>query len=351
MLRAIGFFVFLCIAIIAAEDCYSQEESKSTIPPGGVIRKEIDRLGDRVGVVGERDMRPIGAMSQPGYFPNGGLAFESNYTNAMSTPADDSDQWLLALWGPSNDPTTQQWFKAFESDEHLTPFVAPDPSNSGKAWAHWNFYRADDGTQLWRFRDYKIDPSAMPCITLNPPRNGHFGNPVIVVDRFELKTMNPASVQKRIQRSVKAWTDNLQVSAQPPTKDGSGSQWNSLQQNPYGSQVQSATDYWNQQISQCRPNDLNCPMNRIPPAQPFDPKFPTNGPGGGGVMYFLERNAGLLLVAALLAVIIALYLKNNPDMLKNTKPQNPTPAATPADLQRQIDALKAAAEAAAIPKP
>lgn len=218
---------------------------------------EIARWGDRVVVAGE------------GHRDGG----EMLYSAAVATPADDSDQWFITIWGSSRDAATAQLVKAFERDPHLAAFVAPPPGEGKRPWAHFNVYFADNSTQRWRFARHGIDLAGpFPVITVQPPLNGQFGNPKLVVDRIPANEIpSPAKLRQRIQASLALYCKKLQESVNSPravlakaTKYASGHEQDPV---PGGDRAPAG-------------DDVSFPWGPdAPPQQPaFSPQWPVNGP-------------------------------------------------------------------------
>lgn len=288
--------------------CHGQEPPT----PAGKFNNEVDwaevqRWGDRVTVSGEG--------------PRAGS--EVMFSQAMAPPALDDDQWFLTLWGTSTDPITKTWLKAFEVDPYLTPFIAePPPEAKRKAWAHFNFYKSDDPTQSWRFRDFKIeDASELPIVTVQAPRNGRFGKPTVIIDRINLKQVGgPAGFKKRLSDTVSLWCRKLQQSGyQPPITPAQTFDPNSPAAffSPGGSRQQNQIG-GNSQIGGMQYGPSYGPQANAgfpwgptsPPAnQPISPVFPAGGPAGGDVSNLTETPQfffhGMLVVAS---VIIGLFI-------------------------------------------
>jgi hypothetical protein len=193
-MRFVSSAALLAALLLAALPLAAQES-----PRPEVDTAEILRWGDRVVVSGEghRD------------------AGETLFSEAMSPPADDSDQWYVTVWGTSRDQATLAVVKAFERDPHLAAFVAAPPGEKTRPWAHFNFYRADDRTQSWRFAEHKIPSSGpFPIVTIQTPRNGRFGKFGLVIDRIEASQLGaqPAELGKRMQASVRLYLKKLQES-------------------------------------------------------------------------------------------------------------------------------------------
>ena len=206
---------------------------------------EIGRWGDRVSVSGEGPR-------------DGG---ELMLSMALAPPEAEDDMWFVSVFGREGCEVCKGLVKAFETDAHLTPFVATPPGGKKKAWAHFNFYKVEDTSQKFRFEKYKISAdSDFPITIIQPPRNGNFGNPAWVVDRIE-KMNDPAKLQKRISRSVGAYCKKLQDGGfVPPAK---------AVEKFYG-HGQPASDTG---------DSYDSPW-KIPAATPFNPSFPNFPPEG-----------------------------------------------------------------------
>lgn len=250
-----------------------------------VDQSEILRWGDRAVVSGEGPGDDADVL----------------YSMAMATPADDSDQWYVTVWGHSKDPATLQLVQAFERDPHLAAFVAAPPSNAAgggqakRPWAHFNVYKADDPLQKWRFEKFAVPLTGpLPIVTIQPPRDGSFGGVIkqgnetrmVVVDRIEASQLgsrtaavDPQQLARRIQASVALWCQKLKDSGfTPPAK---------LSQRFYGEA--SRVD---RRLAQSDSHgQFPWGPQEPPPQTQIFPQFPAGGPaanptapsGGGGM--------------------------------------------------------------------
>lgn len=241
----------------AVEQPVAVTQPVSLAKPGQVDTHEVQRWGNRVVVTDGISKSPEDII----------------YSMAMAPPADDSDMWIITIWGPSKDSMTLGLVKSFEHDPYLAPFVAKNPNN-GLAWAHLNVIHTDDVMQAWRVKKYGIVTT--PVITIMPPRNGHKGDPNIVVDRIDMMgasgagtvpraAKSPAELQKRITNSIQAWSKKLATQGFQPPKQAVD--------NFYGvvaGPVPPPTVGGHQQAPPWGPTP--------PPATPVNPQWPVNGP-------------------------------------------------------------------------
>lgn len=134
--------------------------------PPEVDTAEVLRRGDSVTVVGEG--------------PRSGD--ELAWAVAWAPPPDDSHKWQITVITIDNCPACTRLIKDFETTRELAAFVAAP--EEAKAWAHFFILHADDETQAWRLKDFKHgakDRMTYPTLVVQPPRNGMWGNPRMVV--------------------------------------------------------------------------------------------------------------------------------------------------------------------------
>jgi hypothetical protein len=96
---------------------------------------------------------------------------------ALATPADDSHKWHFTLVTKQGCAACAALKRDFDGAPALKPWV--NTADYKKSWAHWQVIDADDATQAWRWKDFK--PSAYPTLIVQPPFNGGWGDPHVVV--------------------------------------------------------------------------------------------------------------------------------------------------------------------------
>lgn len=239
--------------LLAASAALAQGPPQTSEPE--VDTAEVLRWGDRVVVAGEG--------------PRAGG--EALYSEAMATPVDDSDQFFVTVWGHSRCEACRQLHQAFQSDPHLAAFVA-DPPGERRPWAHFNYYQADNAQQAWRFARHKIPVRGpFPIVTIQPPLNGHYGNPQTVIDRIDAAQLGkPQDLAKRIQASVRLYLSKVQRPANLAAKVD----------RPGGHEGEDGVLPPGHPLVEQVGDDVSFPWGpEAPPAQPtFDPIFPQGGP-------------------------------------------------------------------------
>ena len=146
------------IALLASGQWATAQEAKDV--PDIAVR-EIQRRGNLVQRLG-------------GGYQNDTL---TAFAEAMRPPADDSHKWFISVLAARNCRYCDHLKRDFATSPHLKPFV--DTEDHTQSWAHFNVYLSDDETQAWRFKDIKV--TGYPTLIIQPPRNGRFGDPKVVV--------------------------------------------------------------------------------------------------------------------------------------------------------------------------
>jgi len=122
---------------------------------------EVHRLGDTV-------------QHMDGFHGEG---VNDAYVAAMAPPQSDAHKWFVSIVTKQGCPACAKLKADWRTSARLQAFAIPgDQKNS---WAHYNEYDVDDKSQTFRFADIQIE--AYPTIMLQPPRNGHYGDPSTLV--------------------------------------------------------------------------------------------------------------------------------------------------------------------------
>lgn len=150
---------------------------------------EVVRRGDMVVIAGE------GPRSDD----------KEAFLAAMAPPADDSDKWFVTVITTKDCPACEALKSDFRKAQELLAFVAA-PEQS-KAWAHYNEYSAQDATQSWRLKEYKI--TKFPTVVIQPPRNGMWGDPKIVVFQQDGYLGKPADLANAMRATVKTFAAKM----------------------------------------------------------------------------------------------------------------------------------------------
>lgn len=166
--------------------CFGQE-----IPPPDsqqVQVAEVLRRGDTVTLCGEGP-RDGGAVA---------------YAAAMAPPQKDCHLWNVSLWTAPNCQACEHLKSDFRKAPELLAFVAP-PAPNALPWAHYTEYSSADATQTDRRLKYKV--SAFPTLVIQPPRNGMWGDPGLIV-AYEVGYSGDAkALSKTIQAKVRYFAE------------------------------------------------------------------------------------------------------------------------------------------------
>lgn len=129
---------------------------------------------------------------------------------ALSPPADDSAKWFLTLIVSANDADSAAMQKTIAHDPALAAWVnVPEPV---KSQTHYQIRRFDDATQ----RDWlapvkkQIEDKGVPCVILQPPRNGHFGDPSTIVKMIHGR-MSGQFLSAKLREAVDAYIESLEA--------------------------------------------------------------------------------------------------------------------------------------------
>ncbi len=175
------FAAALTAILCVAGAVFSQEDVK----PPEVDFSEAVRRGDMVVTVGEG---PRGAEQEA-------------IIAATAPPADDSHMWYVTVFVQEGCEACKQLKEDFKTSPLLMSFVAA--SEPAKAWAHLNYYDVKDDTQKDRIKRYKINGT--PTVVIQPPRNGMWGDPALVVDQIDGYDNDPKKLATRMSYSVRLY--------------------------------------------------------------------------------------------------------------------------------------------------
>lgn len=219
---------------------------------------EVLRRGDLVVVAGEG--------------PRGGD--EEAFLSAMSPPADDSQKWFITVLTTKDCAFCDKLKSDFRKAQELLAFVAaPDET---KAWAHYNEYSAQDATQAWRVKEFKV--ASFPTVVIQPPRNGMWGDPKVVVFQQSGYDGNAKKLADSIRSTVKAFSVKMHDKGYPrlAIKSQSLVEGGSRQvavDPPFVQPPQ--VDPFNPQYQPVTPVTPSVPSQWPPPATPVTPTTPT----------------------------------------------------------------------------
>jgi hypothetical protein len=121
-------------------------------------------------------------------------------TAAMAPPADDSHKWLITLVTMKGCQWCERTRLDFETDAKLKNWV--DTKDYTKSWAHWQVVQIEDESQKWRWRDFK--PTTFPCIIVQPPVNGSWGDPHTIVYAKQ-GYQKPAELDANLRKSIQLY--------------------------------------------------------------------------------------------------------------------------------------------------
>jgi hypothetical protein len=93
-------------------------------------------------------------------------------TQQTEIPPDDSHKWYVSLW-IDDSPDSRRLLADWRTSPYLRAIANPDDYRT--SWAHWHAWHARDPAQAWRLARYPI--TTWPTVTIQPPLNGHYGDP------------------------------------------------------------------------------------------------------------------------------------------------------------------------------
>lgn len=140
-------------------------------------------------------------------------ADELAYLSAIAPPADDSHKWFVTVITSKtlNAPQGEKLKSDFRNAPELLAFVAA-PEES-KAWAHYNEYLAEDTTQQFRLKEYKV--AGYPAVVLQPPRDGSWGDAGTVVFQSSDYSGDSKKLANSIRSAIKAYSAKMHTLGYP----------------------------------------------------------------------------------------------------------------------------------------
>lgn len=200
------------------------------------------------------------------------------YLIAMSPPAADDHMWYVSVFGSPGDAATQKLLQDLRNYPELAVFVtAPEQS---LAWSHLNVYDINDETQKHRVEKYKLQ--GIPTLVIQPPRNGMWGNPRIVVGQTTYNG-DPKKLAAWMRTTLRAFVKRASEAGYPKDVHATIHATDPV---PGGAGVDppfATPNAWEQPTQ--RPNlNFNFPFPDQQPQQPTPPATPTlpfEMPSGG----------------------------------------------------------------------
>ncbi len=145
-----------------------------------VAEREIEKLGNHVQELGTIQSGPADAISE-----------------ALATPADDSDRWFVTTVYEDGKPASQKLVYDFGNAKQL------------RSWAddsHYHTREASSETQKdWLNESLKqkiTQSGGYPAVVIQPPRNGKYGPNSTIVGVCGGYDGNPANMSARIRAKV-----------------------------------------------------------------------------------------------------------------------------------------------------
>lgn len=138
---------------------------------------------------------------------------ELAYLTAIAPPADDSHKWFVTVITSKtiNTPQGEKLKSDFRNAPELLAFVAAP--EEAKSWAHYNEYLAEDTTQQFRLKDYKL--AGYPAIVLQPPRDGSWGSAATVVFQSSEYNGDSKKLADAIRSSIRAYSAKMHTLGYP----------------------------------------------------------------------------------------------------------------------------------------
>jgi hypothetical protein len=119
---------------------------------------------------------------------------------AMQPPADDSHKWHFTLVVTRNCQWCERTRRDFETDERLKAWV--DTRDYTKSWAHWQVVQIEDGSQAWRWKDFR--PTAFPALIVQPPANGSWGDAHTIIFARQ-GYLAPADLDAALRQAIQTY--------------------------------------------------------------------------------------------------------------------------------------------------
>lgn len=99
------------------------------------------------------------------------------FAEAVATPADDSGKWFISIVTMKGCAPCERLRSDFKTEAKLKAWV--NVEDYKQSWAHWQVFQIEDQSQEKRWEQRK--PKGFPCVIIQPPINGSFGDPRNVV--------------------------------------------------------------------------------------------------------------------------------------------------------------------------
>lgn len=174
--------------------CAAFESPAVDVPP--VAQHEIARRGNHV--------------EQTGTIRSGLMAA------ALSPPADDSAKWFLTLVYRPGEEASERMRTSVELSVAMRPWVdAHDPAKSSM---HYQLRSVDDATQsdwLANLRP-KLAADGLPCVVLQPPKNGRFGSSAVIVKLIH-GAMSGEELSRRLRDGIVRYVQTVEVASTAPS--------------------------------------------------------------------------------------------------------------------------------------
>lgn len=279
----LGAILLLTSGIFTA--AYSQESPKQ--PDFGTIEVHVAealRRGNSVVIAGEG---PRGAA-------------QDAQIAATAPPIDDSSMWYISLFKQRNCGACDQLLKDFKTSEFLRCWVEASPGST-LAWAHFNVYDIHDATQKDRIKRYVI--AGTPTLVIQPPRNGSWGDPSVVVDQFTGYDGDPKKLGMKISESVNRFARKMALLGYPR----------------HDVRLAGATDPTIGGAVHTPPFPVPSPTPLFQPSNPFPPQLvpqPAPTPTTHPLVDFLTHGslANLMLILLVAAKAYELYTRTTPSL-------------------------------------
>lgn len=120
---------------------------------------------------------------------------------ALAAPEDDSHKWFVTLVVQKACKPCEQLRADFAEKDSLKAWV--DVKNYKQSWAHWQVYQSEDQTQAHHWRDFR--PKGFPCLLIQPPISGEFGDPKTVVFCHTGYDGKPDKLASEMREAVKRY--------------------------------------------------------------------------------------------------------------------------------------------------
>jgi hypothetical protein len=200
-----GKIVLAFVAIVAA-CAFSQVKGQDATPLAEQIKSAPPNPGGDVPETAKLEIQRRGHMvQQVGTFS---ASATDAIADALAPPESDAHRWYFTLITKKGCPPCEALKRDLQSSETLRAWV--DLSDPAKSTFHFQERKVEDATQRdWlEGVDAQLRKNGVPCVVIQPPRNGEYGaNSTVVAAIHGYST--PTDLDKRLRRAIIAYVEAL----------------------------------------------------------------------------------------------------------------------------------------------